>query len=122
MFVDNSLFAQTRDQMKHAMVASIEALHIILGYPETDIRQNPLSLDKHYESTCSIEHIQLDITINTRRMTLALTEKKDYLCSMNSHIGTRNVEASLSFKVPSYVEALNSGSTSHHGLDFFILI
>ena len=75
MFVDDSLFVQTRDQMKHAMAASIEALHIILGYPDTDIRQNPLSLDKYYESTCSFERIQLGITINTRRMTLALTKK-----------------------------------------------
>ena len=108
--------------MKQAMAASIEALHIILGYPETDIRQNSLSLDKYYESTCSFERIQLDITINTRRMTLALTEKKDYLCSMNYHIGIRNVEASLSSKVSSYVEALNSGPTFHHGSDFFILI
>ena len=51
--------------MKQAMAASIEALHIILGYPETDIRQNSLSLDKYYESTCSFERIQIDITINT---------------------------------------------------------
>ena len=46
MFVDDSLFAQTRDNMKHAMASSIEALHVILGFPDTEIRQNPLSLDK----------------------------------------------------------------------------
>ena len=76
MFVDDSLFAQTRDNIKHAMAASIEALHIILGYPNTDIRQNPLSLDKYFESTCSYERIQLGIKINSRTMSLSLTDKK----------------------------------------------
>ena len=76
MFVDDSLFAQTRDNIKHAMAASIEALHIILGYPDTEIRQNPLSLDKYYESTCSFERIQLGIRVNSRTMCLSLTDKK----------------------------------------------
>ena len=76
MFVDDSLFCQTVDNIKHAMAASIEALYIILGFPETDIRQNALSLDKYFESTCSYERIQLGIAINTRKMTVALTEQK----------------------------------------------
>ena len=76
MFVDDSLFAQTRDRFKHAMAASIEALHIILGYPELDVRQNPLSLDKYFESTCSYERVQLGIKVNTRTMSLSLTDKK----------------------------------------------
>ena len=38
MFVDYSLFAQVRSNIKHAMVASIEALYIILGFPEVDKR------------------------------------------------------------------------------------
>ena len=76
MFVDDSLFAQTRDNIKHAMAASIEALHIILGYPNTEVRQNPLSLDKYFESTCSYERIQLGIKVNSRTMCLSLTDKK----------------------------------------------
>ena len=76
MFVDNSLFAQTRNNIKHAMAASIEALHVILGYPDLEVRQNPLSLDKYFESSCSYERVQLGITINTRNMTIALTDKK----------------------------------------------
>ena len=76
MFVDDSLFAQTRDRIKHAMAASIEALHIILGYPNLDVRQNPLSLDKYFESTCSYERVQLGIKVNTRTMSLSLTDKK----------------------------------------------
>ena len=76
MFVDDFLFAQIRNQLKHAMVTNIKVLHIILGYPDANIRQNTLSLDKYYELTCSYEHIQLGITINTRKMTLTLTKKK----------------------------------------------
>ena len=36
MFVDDSLFAQTRELITHAMAASIEALYIILGFPEIE--------------------------------------------------------------------------------------
>ena len=58
------------------MAASIEALYIIVGFPETDLRQNALSLDKYFESTCSYKRIQLEIAINTRKMSVALTELK----------------------------------------------
>ena len=57
MFVDDSLFTQIRNQMKDAMEASVEALHMILGYLEISVRENSLSLDKNYESTCSYERI-----------------------------------------------------------------
>ena len=76
MFVDDSLFAQVREIIKHAMAASIEALYIILGFPETEKRQNALSLDKYFESVCSYERIQLGINVNTRTMSIGLTDKK----------------------------------------------
>ena len=58
MFVDDSLFAQIREIIKHAMAASIEALYTVLGFPEVQKRQDPLSLDKYFESVCSYERIQ----------------------------------------------------------------
>ena len=76
MFVDYFLFAQTRGKIKHANAASIEALHMILGYPETDIWENPLSLDKYFESTCSCERIQLGIKVKSRIKTLSLINEK----------------------------------------------
>ena len=76
MFVDDNLFAQTKELIRHAMAASIEALYIVLGYPEPSIRQDSLSLDKYFESICSHKRIQLGIEINTRTMTVGLTEKK----------------------------------------------
>ena len=76
MFVDDNLFAQTKGLIKHAMAASIEALYMVLGYPDIEKRQNPLSLDKYFESVCSYTRIQLGISINTRTMMINLTEKK----------------------------------------------
>ena len=76
MFVDDNLFAQTKELIRHAMAASIEALYIILGSPEIDTRQNHLSLDKYFESIFSYERIQLGISINTRSMSISLTQKK----------------------------------------------
>ena len=48
MFVDDSLFSNTIENIKHIMAASIEALYIVLGYSNVEIRQSPLSLDKYY--------------------------------------------------------------------------
>ena len=48
MFVDDSLFANIRETIPHSMAASIEALYIILSYPNTTIRQDALSLDKYF--------------------------------------------------------------------------
>ena len=76
MFVDDSLFAQIRELIKHTMAASIEALYIVLGFPDLERRQNALSLDKYFETTCSYERIQLGINVNTRTMTVGLTNMK----------------------------------------------
>ena len=79
MFVDDNLFAQTKENIKHAMAASIEALYIILGFPELDKRQDALSLDKYFESICSHDRTQLGFQVNTRKMSVGLTEKKRLL-------------------------------------------
>ena len=76
MFVDDSLFTNTASVIKHAMVASIEALYIVLGFPEETIRQNPLSLDKYFQSICSYERVQLGKLVNTRKMSVGITETK----------------------------------------------
>ena len=76
MFVDDSLFAQIRDLNKHSMAASIEALYIILGFPEIGKGQDVLSLDKYFQSVCSYERIQLGIKVNTRTVSIELTQKK----------------------------------------------
>ena len=76
IFVDDSLFNQIRSKIQYAMAASVEALYIILGFPEEGKRQEPLRLDKYFESICSYKRTQLGIDINTRTMHISLTEKK----------------------------------------------
>ena len=67
MSVDDSLFTQMIELIKHAMATSIEDLYIILGFPDTERRQDPLSLDKYFEEVCSYKRTQLGIDINTKK-------------------------------------------------------
>ena len=60
MFVDDSLFSNTFENIKFLIAASIEALYIVLGYHNIEIRQSPLSLDKYHKSTCSYNIYQLE--------------------------------------------------------------
>ena len=69
-------FSQTRDNIKYAMVAIIEAHYIILGYPDIAQRQNLLSLDKYFEPICAYKITQLGIDINSIKTSICLTEKK----------------------------------------------
>lgn len=64
MFVDSFLLAQVSDNLKHAISASIEALYIISGYPDTNKRQSQLSLEKCYESICSFLRTHLGTEVN----------------------------------------------------------
>ena len=59
MIVDSSLFAQVSDNINHDMAASTEAVYIILGYPDTDKRQNPLSLNEYFEYIFSLLRTKL---------------------------------------------------------------
>ena len=76
MFVDDSLYVHIASVIKHSMAASIEALYIVLGYPNDNIRIDALSLDKFFQSICSYERIQLGVSINTRTMTIGLSNLK----------------------------------------------
>ena len=76
MFVDDNLVADIWDFFKPALATSAEALFILLGSPEETLRKSPLSMDKYYESLCSYARKQLGYLINTRKLTVAITEEK----------------------------------------------
>ena len=76
MFVDDNLMADTWENLRPALAASVEALFILLGFPEEELRKSPLSMDKCYESLCSYSRKQLRYLINTRELTVAITEEK----------------------------------------------
>ena len=62
--------------MNHAMVASIEALYLVLGFPDELVRQNPLSLDKYFQSITFYERVQLGKLVNTRTMSVGITDTR----------------------------------------------
>ena len=79
MFVDDYIFTQIESVIRHSMTASIEVLYIILGYPDIQIGQDTLSLDKYYQSIFSNTRVQLCVLIKTRAMTVGLFNAK---CSL----------------------------------------
>ena len=67
--INMMLSHESEPEIVYGETFSIEALHVFLGYQNIDMRQNPLSLEKYFESSCSYERTQLGLTI-------ALTKKK----------------------------------------------
>ena len=53
MFVDDSLYADIRENMSVIIAASIESFYMVLGYPDLTQRQSCLSLDKFDQTSCS---------------------------------------------------------------------
>ena len=50
IFVDDNLMANTWEHLKPTLAASLEALFILLGFPEETMRKGPLSIDKYYKN------------------------------------------------------------------------
>ena len=73
MLVDDNLYAETRDNIKKAIVTNIEAIFLILGFSEDHKRVNTISLDKFYESVCSYDRVQLEKRLNTKTMLVSLS-------------------------------------------------
>ena len=56
-FIDDSLSVATTSIIKHIMVARIETLYIVFGFPDLTARQDPLNLDKYSQSVYSYERV-----------------------------------------------------------------
>lgn len=76
MYVDDNLMADIKHKLIPALAASIESLFIILGFPDEEHRKNCLSIDKYIMSMCSFIRVQLGILLNTRTLTINLSDKK----------------------------------------------
>ena len=74
MFDDESLFDNVASIIQHAMAASIEALYLVLGFPDERVRQNPLSLDKYFQSIASFRRVQLGKLVNKWTMSVSITD------------------------------------------------
>eukprot|EP00957_Ditylum_brightwellii_P091813 6990320-Ditylum_brightwellii.AAC.1 len=58
--------------MKQAMSASIEALFILMGYPDPHRRRNGVFMEKYQAAQCSYKKKQLGIRLSTRALVLGL--------------------------------------------------
>ena len=65
MFVDDSLYVHIEPVIRHSMAASIEALYMVLGYPDITARQDALSLDMFLQSICSYPVSYTHLTLPT---------------------------------------------------------
>ena len=74
MCVDDFLFTNVACIIKHAIAANIEAIYLVLGFPDELVRQNPLSLDKYFQSIASHERVQLRKLVNTQTMSVGITD------------------------------------------------
>ena len=81
-FVDDNLMAETQEYIRYAIVASIKALFILLGFPEAEKRRVALSAEKFIKSACSYKRVQLGILVDTRSMTVSLPDdKRNLICN-----------------------------------------
>ena len=76
MFVDDNLMADTWEHLTSTLAASVEALFILLGFPEETMKKSSLSMDKYYESLCSYSRKQIGYLMNTRQLTISITKDK----------------------------------------------
>jgi len=75
-FVDDNTIADIRCRMPQAMVASAEALFLLLGQPDPTKHRSPLSMEKYYQAKCSFSKKQLSSQSNTRRMEVTFPPDK----------------------------------------------
>ena len=68
--------AGTWENLRPTLAASVEALFILLGYPEEELRKRHLSMDKYYKSLCSYYRKELGYLIDTRKLAVSITEEK----------------------------------------------
>ena len=48
MFVDDNFFVEIEEYMEMTMTASTEVLYLVFSFPNLEIRESPLSLDKYF--------------------------------------------------------------------------
>ena len=76
MFVDDSLMCEIHSRILHLLAASIESLFQIMGEDIPELRRSNLSMEKYYKIICSYIQVQLGVVVNTRTMTVSMTNEK----------------------------------------------
>ncbi len=76
IYVNNALIlALNVDHMKMVLVATIEAIFIVMGKPDIAVRQCPLAMDVWLELVIGPKQTMVGLIINTNRLTVAIPPK-----------------------------------------------
>ena len=87
IYVDNALMlALDADHMKMVLAATFEAIFIVMGKLDIAVKQCPLAIDKWLELVLGPKQTMLGLTINTNRLTVAISAKylQEVLDPLNS--------------------------------------
>ena len=82
-YVDDALLAEIRRrQMEISLAATIEAIFLVMGEPDTSLRRCPLSLEKWQQLVVGPHQVLLGLSYDTIKMTKGTTQAyRDDLCS-----------------------------------------
>ena len=74
MYVDDALLGCAgKLRMKRALAATIEAIFIVMGKPNTAIRQCPLAMDKWVGMIVGPQQVMLGLTVDATALTVGIT-------------------------------------------------
>ena len=76
MLVGNNLPEGTWEKLKPALVRSTESLRALLGDPDLQARRNPLSMRKHFKTSCYCARSWSEVLANARSLVLSKPSRK----------------------------------------------
>ena len=74
IYVDDCLIAEVRSRMERALLACIEAIFVVMGRPQPEVRQCPLAMDKWMDMRVSRKKIFLGLEFDLRQLTVGIPQ------------------------------------------------
>jgi hypothetical protein len=76
IYVDDALMLATdRAHMETVLAAAIEAIFVMMGKPNTAVKQCPLAMEKGLELVIGLTQTMLDLIIYTNKLTISIPYK-----------------------------------------------
>jgi hypothetical protein len=98
IYVDDALLACAgRPKMERALAATIEAIFTVMGPPKTEVRQNPLAMDKWLELVVGPQQVMLGLDIRTRSLDVGITA--EYLAQVRELLDSEWSHEQTTFRV-----------------------
>ena len=72
IYVDDCLIAEVRSRMERALLACIEAIFVVMGQPQPEVRQCPLAMDKWRGMRVSHKATLLGLEFDSRLLTVGI--------------------------------------------------